>query len=457
MNIRSLQRFLTRKPFDTSTEEGRSDERYRRAVITSAANLLSRGLAMGVMILTVSLTLPYLGAERFGVWMTIASFTAMLSFLDLGVGNALTNKVAHAAALEDDEALSELISGGLGFLFVVGLCVGLILMILTYALPWEALIRVKDGSLHTELHEALLIFSIFFGMQILSNGLHRVFLGLQRAFESHLISAIGSGASMAFVFIVAEKKGSIALLLLSTFGVQIIVSFYLISILYRAKFLNIENTVAKVKLAAPDLLRVGGLFFILQIGVMISSGIDILLISSVLGAEHAAIYAIVQRLFQLSTQPLNVVNAPLWSAYADAITRGEKNFIKRTLNISLRNTLIFSMLTVSFLVIFGNSVIKIWTGGTIHVANLLLIIYGVWAILEAAGNAFGVFLNGCGIIRQQVVNVLIFSIVSICAKFFALKLYGIEAMVLALVISYVVVTTITYGYYFKGDLMNKIT
>ena len=456
MTLRSLRKFHTLKPFDASTEAGRSDERYRRAAITSTANLLSRGLAMGVMILTVGLTLPYLGAERFGVWMTIAGFTGILSFLDLGVGNALTNKVAHAATLEDRHALSGLISGGLGFLFVVGVCVVLILILLTYLLPWEILIKVKDESLYIELQQVLLLFCILFGMQVVSNGFHRVFAGLQRAFESHLISAIGSGVSLICILMVANAKGGLLLLLASTFGIQVIVGFFLIFMLRRMGYLDMKNLLEKIKKTTPELLQTGSLFLILQIGVMISSGIDILLISSVLGAEQVAIFAVVQRLFQFSTQPLGILNAPLWSAYADADARREKKFIKKTLILSLKNTGIFATTAAVFLIIFGDIIISAWTNKAIQAPILLLIAYGVWAIFEAVGNALGVFLNGCGIIRPQVVNVIIFSVISIFVKFYALKYYGVEAMIFGLIFSYTLVTAIMYGYYFRGDLMSKI-
>jgi len=55
--------------------------------------------------------------------MTIASFVGMLTFLDLGVGNALTNKVAEAAAQDNAESLRRTISGGWDFyLFLVAVC-----------------------------------------------------------------------------------------------------------------------------------------------------------------------------------------------------------------------------------------------------------------------------------------------------------------------------------------------
>ena len=37
MNILDIQKYLTLKPFDTATEQGRSDERYRLAALTVIA------------------------------------------------------------------------------------------------------------------------------------------------------------------------------------------------------------------------------------------------------------------------------------------------------------------------------------------------------------------------------------------------------------------------------------
>lgn len=74
-------------PFPSDTEEGRAAERYRRASWTMLAHATSSAASMLAMVLSVSWTVPYLGPERFGAWMTIASLAAVLSFLDLGVGN----------------------------------------------------------------------------------------------------------------------------------------------------------------------------------------------------------------------------------------------------------------------------------------------------------------------------------------------------------------------------------
>src|ERR1035441_8948081 len=87
-----LDRFLRLRPFDTSTESGRSQERQRRAFLSTMAAFAAKGIAIVTQLVTVPMTLNYLGAERFGLWMAISSVVSMLAFADLGVGNGLLNE-----------------------------------------------------------------------------------------------------------------------------------------------------------------------------------------------------------------------------------------------------------------------------------------------------------------------------------------------------------------------------
>jgi O-antigen/teichoic acid export membrane protein len=456
MNIFTARKFLTLKPFDVTTEQGYTDERYRLAVLSIGANVLSRGVAMVVMVLTVSLTIPYLGAERFGVWMTIASFAGVLSFLDLGVGNALTNKVAHSATLSKPDLLRSLISGGLGFLFIVGSSMSLALAAITFVLPWESLIKVQDKALYPEIRQAVVVFALLFGLQIISGGVQRIFAGLQRAFEGHMVNAVGSIVSLVCLWVVTQRQGGVVLLLCATSGVQIFITLFLIFLLRRRKLVCLLGLLENIKRETPDLIKVGGLFFLLQIGVMISTGADSLIISSNLGVTQVASFWLVQRLFQFASQPMSIMNAPLWSVYADADARGDKKFIKNTLIFSLKSTALFSITVVSILIVFGSEIITLWTKREISIPFSLLLIYGIWSILETTGTAFAMFMNGCGIVRPQVITTVIFSIVSIVAKIYAIKYHGLEAMILSLIISYTFIEVFMYGFYFRDSLKEKI-
>lgn len=270
MNLLKLHRYLRLTPFDVSTEQGRSDERYRLAVLSMAANVLSRSVALVVMVLTVSLTIPYLGAERFGVWVTIASFVGMLSFLDMGVGNALTNHVAGRSAQRDPALLRQAISGGLGLLLVIGVAVGAGLYLLATWLPWARLIKVDEALLLVEAQNAAKLFAVLFAFNLFTTGIQSVFAGLQRTFEVYLTSALGSFVSLGALLIAAQAQAGIPALLAVTLGIQSLSTLLLLGLLLRRDLFSLGEIKVAAKQETPGLLHIGGLFFVMQVGTRIA-------------------------------------------------------------------------------------------------------------------------------------------------------------------------------------------
>ena len=241
MRLLRFGHYLRIKPFDTATQEERTQERYRRAAWSTISNLLSKGLAMAVMLLSVNWTISYLGAERFGIWMTIASFASMLTFLDLGVGNALVNHIAENAAQDKPVELEKSISGGLGFLGLIGVAVTVLLLLLAAFLPWEAVIKVADPQLVFETRRSAMLFALLFGFYLFTSGIQRVFGGLQRAFEGHLVAAISSLLAIMALWVAAKSKADVTILLAATLGIQSLAGFPLLLLLFLRKQISIKE------------------------------------------------------------------------------------------------------------------------------------------------------------------------------------------------------------------------
>lgn len=449
-----LLRYLRIKAFDTSTEQGRADERYRRTLLTIVANVASKGLAMLLMILSVKLTLPYLGAERFGIWTTIASFAGMLGLLDLGVGNALINHTAQAASSNDEKVLRQAICGGLGLMLLLGAIVAIVLTLLAYTLPWGSIIKTSDPALQQEIPIACAAFAVLFGLSLFTTGLQKVYMGLQSAYFGHMVSAAGSLTATISLIYATRQHAGIAWLLLATFGVQTLATLVLLPILHRQQLFTLRDIKSAITFEYRGLMQTSSLFFILQIGVMIGWGADQLIIASALGATQVAIFSVTQRLFQFVTQPLGMLNAPLWSAYADAHARGDITFVRQTLKRSLYLTATIAILGGSFLATFSVPIIRAWTDGQISVPFNLIILFAVWTGCESLGSAFSMLLNGCGIIRPQIVTVILLSSIALPLKIFALHHTGIIGMQLAYTLTYVFIVTLMYGGVFKKQLQN---
>ncbi len=450
-------RYLRRQSFDRSTEDGRTAERYRLAAWATLANVGSRGAAMAVMVLSVSLTIPYLGAPRFGVWMTVASFATMLSFLGLGVGNALTNHVAVRAAQADPALLRRAISGGLGFLMFMGLVAGAGLFLLASFLPWSGLIKVDDAQLLLEARDAARLFALLFGLSLLTTGIQSVFAGLQRSFEVHLAAMLGSLGSLLALALAADRQAGIPVLLAASFGIPLLSILLLLVLLAGRRLFSFREIGLALPKETAGLIRMGGLFLLLQLGAMIGWGADTLIISSALGPAQVAVYSMGQRLFQFVSQPLAMVNAPLWGAYADAQAKGDAAFIRRTLKASMLATVAASLIGVAIIFVASQWLLFHWTRGALQVPVLLIAAMACWTVLECCGGAFAMFLNGIHVVRQQVVVVTLFCVLVLPLKIVGIGQFGLIAIPLAAVLVYSLTHIYFYGFVFYSKIRSFVT
>jgi O-antigen/teichoic acid export membrane protein len=421
------------------------------------ANVLSRGASMLVMVLAVNLTIPYLGDERFGAWMTVASLAGLLMFLDLGIGNALTNRIAKINGEGNSRGVAKVISGGLVFLFLISLVVMMVLVFLAGILPWEKLVKVEDPTLWGELRRASISFSIIFAIGLFFGGVHRVFAGLQRAYEAHLATAVASIMSLALLWLGAEREFGIVPLLWVTLGCQQVSGVVLLARLWCQKLFSVKNGFLFMSSEKSLLIKVGGLFFVLQLAAIVYVGMDAILISSVLGAAHVAVYVVTQRLFQLVSIPLSIMNAPLWAAYADAYARGDGLFIVQTFKRSFIVTGVVALLLGGFFFVFNEQVIRLWTRGEVDVSFSLVGVFFLVMVVEALGYALSMVLNGCGVIREQVFFALIMVFLGVTLKICGLLLYGIEGMLWAWVLVYSFCVVFLYGFLWRRRILDVMT
>src|SRR3954467_10992070 len=76
----------------------------RRVLLNTASTGVANIWAMVVALATLPLLLHGLGAQAFGLWVLLQTFSAVtgwLSLVDLGVGTATARAVAERAALDD--------------------------------------------------------------------------------------------------------------------------------------------------------------------------------------------------------------------------------------------------------------------------------------------------------------------------------------------------------------------
>jgi O-antigen/teichoic acid export membrane protein len=452
----SWWQYLRLRSHETNTPEGRTTERYRQAALGVLANIASRAIGMVLMVLTVYLAAPYLGAERFGVWATFASLAAMLSFMDLGIGNALINRVAHSAAADDSRALRNTICGGIGWLALIGVLMGLGLAALGSFVPWASLFKLSTPVLGNEAQTAALIFSGLFGLHLLSSGLLKVLIGQQRSYEAHIISAVGALCACVTVWWATEQQLGVPSLLLAGFGVQSLAGLIAMPMLYRRGWFVFGQLWDRMLEERRELWRSGSLFLALQIGTMIGWGSDTFILASLGGASQVAALAVVQRLFQFASQPAAMINGPIWAAYADAHARGDTQFVRQTLFRTACLCVLGGAFVSILLWSMGPLIIRAWTQGAVTVPESLLALFAVWVVIEIAGTVFATYLNGSGVVREQFIVVTAFCLVALPLKCWATMRFGATGLVAATICTYVVVVFGAYATVFRRQVLEPL-
>jgi O-antigen/teichoic acid export membrane protein len=448
---------LRPSPFAVDTEAQRTAERYRLAALGALATIASRLAGIGLILLTVRWAAPLLGPERFGVWATFSGLATTLAFFDLGVGNALVNRVAHATASGDSQRLTSVVMGGLGWLAAIGFAVSIILAAASAWVPWTALFKLSNSVSGGETRTSALVFSGLFGLNIVSAGALKILIGQQRSYEAQSISMLAALLAYPATWLAVKHGNNVGLLLAAGLGTQSIVIVSLVlSLLASRGLLAVRRFGVSMREERGKLLSTGALFLAIQIGTAIGWGSDTLLLAGIAGASDVAAFAVAQRLFLFAFQPVAILNGSLWAAYSDAHAQADRVFIRNTLRHSMALSLAIATGLSILLLIFGTRLASLWTENTIDVPWVLLAVFALWTPLEAAGTALAYYLNGTGIVREQVVVVIAFCVLALPAKVFATMHWGATGLVAATILAYAITHIGLYGTVYRRRILSPM-
>lgn len=434
-----------RLPVDLSTSEGRARERMRRIVLSAGASASAKLITIATSLISVPLTLHYLGPELYGVWMVISSFTVMLSFADMGLGNGILNAVAQSHGRGDRTAIRGAISSG--YVMLAGIAFALLLSFAcAYPfVPWYLIFNAVTPEGRAGAGPALAVFVFCFALSIPCSIVQKVQIGLQQSFVNSLWQALGSLLGLIAVLAVIRVHGSLAMLVGALVGapllammINTVAFFYREGADLRPSFALLSRTVMMT------VGNVGILFFIIQLIGSIKYGSDTLILAQILGASTVPQYAIPERLFAIISMLIAMATAPLWPAYGEAIARGDVQWVRHALKRSL---LIAGLAAAGMsigLVVVGPAVIQHWVGPAVQPSLLLLLGLGIWRVVEACGNAVAFYLNGANLMKVQVWIAGATAIVMITLKITLIQKIGPAGVPWAGAISFVLFSGIPY-------------
>jgi len=424
-----------------SSKGGR--DRLVRVALSAGSQLVAKASSAVLMLVSIRWALPYLDEERLGTWISITSLIVGLTWVDLGIGNALITHLARAAAREDRNDCRHLFSSAV-FLLMGVAAVALVVLVGTVFVVdvgWLLTLKSRAGSI--EARDAVVVAVVLFCLSVPVSLVERARLSFQ---ESHITSwfMVGSGLiSVALLAVATHYRAPLPVLLAVVQGPPFLCALANGWILLRRQRPWLKPAWNEFRWEYGSLmLRTGSVFLALNLLQTANFQLDSFIIGKLLGQSSVSKFSYHQRPFAIiqSIQLLCIV--PLWPAYAEAITLGEFQWVRRLLVSSLGISCVVGMFSAALLLPTGGWLIPMWVGKPVAVSVPLLWALSTWNVLAVMGAAVAVFWNSLSLLRTQLVLSLLLALVSLPAKWWLGQRFGLTGIVWATNVSYMLVVAI---------------
>jgi O-antigen/teichoic acid export membrane protein len=366
--VRSAIAILRLRPFDTSTEVGRSMERYRRAGLSGIGGGLSKGVRLLNTIVAVPVTVGYLGAERFGLWMSMSSFIALaFGFADLGLGCVLQNVVSTGHGRNDREGTQRDLSSG--FFLLLAAQLGMLgLFLLVYErLPWARIFGLHSPLATLEVGPAMAVFVISYLAATPLGVAARIQIGFQEGFRANIWDAVSAGFGVAGTLIAAFCHAALPVLVLASAGAPLIAltGNSIVEFCWRRPWLRPRWRWFGWRRGC-GLIASGIQFLVAGAGCLAIMGAPVLVVGNRFGVAEAGPYALTYKVLSVPMTLLSLFWSSLWPAYAEAYARNDLHWIRRTLRRSWRLVALGPAPVVMALGFCTPWIVTAWTGGRLH-------------------------------------------------------------------------------------------
>lgn len=428
-------------------------QRSVKAKKNVVAMLLIKGVNIVIGFLLVPLTIHYVDADTYGIWITLSSIVAWFSFMDIGLGNGLRNKLAEALAVGDRKLGKKYVSTTYAIMALIFIPLMFLLLGVTPLIDWGKLLNISNTP---GIVTAISIIIVYFCVNFIFSLINIVLQADQRPADESLRTLVQQALTLAVIFIMTKlTEGDLTKLCICLCACPLAVVALFNFTLFNGRYRDIAPSFKDIDFKlAPSLLKLGVFFFIIQIAGIIQYQMTNFFIIHYFGATQVTAYNIAFKLFNAVYMVWVILLTPMWSATTDAIAQKDFDWVRNSVRKYLKIFALFLVGSLALLAI-SNPIYRIWVGEDISVAFPISLWVMVFNLVMMFGNIFVMTLNGASIVKVQTIACIISPFVFL-GCFFLLKSHGmgVESILIASIIANfngLILAPIQYYHHFKGS------
>lgn len=413
--LRRVKEVARLRPFDSSTAEGRSKERYRRIVLTTASGLTTRIVTAVVGLFTIPLALSYLGKEEYGLWAVVTSFVAWTSLFDFGIVNSLVNALSEANGKNSPEDAKRYVSTAFFVLLAIAGILGLVLAVSAGWVPWSRLLAVRiaipQRTVMWTAVNALICVLVALPLSIV----RQIYAGYQKAYIGNLFTILGALITLLALYLVIWTRGGLPALVFAFAGPPVLIAF--INLLYLAfkEMPWLTPRLGNVSLPAMRrLLSTSTPLFLFQVGGLLVNETQIIVLAHATNLDLVSECSIIWRLGATLSTFVALGTGAFIPAFREAYERGDQAWMRAGFRRMLFLRMSIAATAALLLILGGNTILRVWLHrGDFHFTNTLWIAQAVVLVSTVWSTAFGDFLTIMDRIWVQVLMVMINGVITI--------------------------------------------
>jgi O-antigen/teichoic acid export membrane protein len=402
----------------------RSRARVQRLRAAIASSVLSKAGSVAYLILAVPLILASVGSDGYSQFAVVLAAFGWLGPLFLGLGSAVTERIASDGTRPISDrtrgtfmtALS--VSGALLCVFFVG---GSLLF----------LSRPPGQPDETALVLAGLATGLVVGGGVFDSGL----LGLQRSYVTNLLSFASSLVAIGATVAAAIVAPTVGAMVLATLGPVVLARAISGFVLHRVEP-GLWGRIGDIAWrAAPRIAGRGLVFAAIAFAGFLSLDAGLLIVAAKLGTTQVPAAALVLRVLPLVLSIVAIITVPLWPAIAEAAEDGDVHWIARAGGRAAAFVMAYAIAAALVVVVGGEKVVALWTGGRIAISFDILVAAGGLIITFSFEVVTQTMLFGLGLAGSLAAVLLFRSVLSIILVFLLAGALGQEAALVGPIIA----------------------
>lgn len=399
--------------------------------------LFLKGGNILIGLLLVPMTINYVDSENYGIWLTLSSMVAWMSFFNIGLNNGLKNKLGEALSKGDMNLGKKYVSTTYALLCIIFIPLMIVILLVVPNVNWYTVLNVST-SVGESLMASICILVVYFCLNFILSTINIVLQADQNPAGASARELVQQFLSLTIIWILTlTTTGSLIKLCVALCASPLLISSVFNISLFCGRYKTIAPSIKSIDFKlAPSLLNLGIKFFVIQIAGIIQYQMSNFLILRYIGATEVTAYNVAYKYISVLWMLWSIMTTPIWAAVTDAVTKNDYEWIRNTQRKYLKLLFVFSFCGI-LMVTISPWVYKVWIGSSVSISPYITLFVFIYIWIMMFGNVFVSILNGAGQLNLQMYSCLISPIVFlgvfyICNHIFEL---GVVSVIIASILS----------------------